>query len=150
MDRILYKEANGDLTCRARDFDKVFQTLYAYEELEMTPEDIEQTMLRFSSFLMEMTGGRMSKTNYTVQAMVAEANGYFERVCDECADRQELAEIKKELEKVKAERDAIVAYIKKGGCGCTLCKHCACDPDDDPCASCFTGQNYPKWEWGGE
>lgn len=40
MDRILYKEANGDLTCRARDFDKVFPTLYAYEETGMTPEQI--------------------------------------------------------------------------------------------------------------
>lgn len=40
MDRILYKEANGDLTCRARDFDKVFPTLYAYEETGMTPDQI--------------------------------------------------------------------------------------------------------------
>ena len=98
MNKIIYKEANGDLTCRARDFDKVFSTLYAYEELDMTPEDIEQTMLRFISFLMEMTGGRMSKTNYTVQAMVAEANDYQQR---------ELDEIEKELEQVKAEREAL-------------------------------------------
>lgn len=41
MDRILYKEANGDITCRSRDFDKVFPTLYAYEETGMTPEEIE-------------------------------------------------------------------------------------------------------------
>lgn len=101
MDRILYKEANGDLTCRARDFDKVFPTLYAYEELEMTPEDIKQTLLNFGSFLCEITGGRMSKTNYTVQAMVDEAYANFERGCDECSDRQELAEIKKELEGLK-------------------------------------------------
>lgn len=105
MDRILYKEANGDITCRSRDFDKIFPTLYAYEELEMTPEDIEKTLLNFSSFLMEMTGGRMSKTNYTVQAMVSEANDYFESCCDECSDRKYLAEIEKELEKLKAERD---------------------------------------------
>lgn len=38
MDRILYKEADGDLTCRARDFDKVFPTLYAYEETGLTPD----------------------------------------------------------------------------------------------------------------
>ena len=103
MDRILYKEANGDLTCRARDFDKVFPTLYAYEELEMTPEDIKQTLLNFGSFLCEITGGRMSKTNYTVQAMVDEAYANFERGCDECSDRQELAEIR---EKLKRYEDA--------------------------------------------
>ena len=87
MDRILYKEGNGDITCRSRDFDKVFPTLYAYEDLEMTPEDIEQTMLRFSSFLMEMTGGRMSKTNYTVQAMVAEANDYQQQELEEAEEK---------------------------------------------------------------
>jgi hypothetical protein len=61
----------------------------------MTPEAIEQQLTNFSSFLMEMTGGRMSKTNYTVQAMVSEANDYFESVCDECSDRQELAAYEK-------------------------------------------------------
>ena len=40
MERILYKEADGDITCRSRDFDKVFPTLYAYEETGMTPEQI--------------------------------------------------------------------------------------------------------------
>lgn len=38
MDRLIYKEADGDLTCRSRDFDKVFPTLYAYEETGLTPE----------------------------------------------------------------------------------------------------------------
>ena len=90
MDRLIYKEADGDLTCRSRDFDKVFPTLYAYEELELTPQEIEQQLTNFSSFLMEMTGGRMSKTNYTVQAMVSEANDYFESLCDDCSDRKEL------------------------------------------------------------
>ena len=40
MDRILYKEADGDITCRSRDFDKIFPTLYAYEETGLTPEQI--------------------------------------------------------------------------------------------------------------
>lgn len=71
-------------------FAEIRARLAAFEDLEMTPDDIEQTMLRFSSFLMEMTGGRMSKTNYTVQAMVGEANDHFESVCDECFDRTEL------------------------------------------------------------
>lgn len=140
MDRILYKELNGDITCRARDFDKVFPALYAYEELEMTPEDIEQTMLRFSSFLMEMTGGRMSKTNYTVQAMVAEANDY---------QQQELDEIEAELEKVKRERDAMAAALKKIH-GCDGCAHCTCGFDEEPCVSCLKGGNYSKWTWKGE
>lgn len=158
MDRILYKEANGDITCRSRDFDKVFPTLYAYEDLEMTPEDIEKTLLNFSSFLCEMTGGRMSKTNYTVQAMVDEANDHFESVCDECSDRQELAEIKKELEKVKQERDAAIAAIckiaERGTTWmCPYCKNaksiysgmCDCALGIGVCKPPFT-----KFEWRGE
>ena len=38
MDRLIYKEASGDLTCRSRDFEKIFPTLYAYEETGLTPE----------------------------------------------------------------------------------------------------------------
>lgn len=77
---------------------QLYEALQRYEDLEMTPEDIEQQLTNFSSFLMEMTGGRMSKTNYTVQAMVSEANDHNESLCDECSDRQQLAEIKKEME----------------------------------------------------
>ena len=140
MDRILYKEANGDITCRSRDFDKVFPTLYAYEELEMTPEEIEQTLLRFSSFLMEMTGGRMSKTNYTVQAMVAEANDY---------QQQELDEIEEELAKVKAERDAMAAALK-GLVPCNSCRHGEKNGSFQPCRDCLKDVSRPNWEWKGE
>lgn len=41
MDRLIYKEADGDLTCRSRDFDKVFPTLYAYEETVLTPDHVK-------------------------------------------------------------------------------------------------------------
>lgn len=77
---------------------QLYAELKRYEDLEMSPEAIEQQLTNFSSFLMEMTGGRMSKTNYTVQAMVGEANDHFESLCDECADRQQLAEIKNKME----------------------------------------------------
>ena len=41
MDRLIYKEADGDLTCRSRDFEKVFPTLYEYEESGLTPEQVK-------------------------------------------------------------------------------------------------------------
>lgn len=129
---------------------QLYTELKRYEELEMTPEDIEQTLLRFSSFLMEMTGGRMSKTNYTVQAMVSEANDHFESVCDECSDRQELAEITKELDQVKQGRDALLVFIRDH-CGCDACKHEELEADDEPCAQCRgAGGPHDKWEWKGE
>ena len=113
MDKILYKDSNGDLSCRSRDFYKIFPTLHAYEELDMTPDDIEKTLLAFSSFLMEMTGGRMSKTNYTVQAMVAEANDHFERVCNDCFDRQELAKVEEERDALKIDKLNLTAMVEQ-------------------------------------
>ena len=86
---------------------QLYTELKRYEDLEMTPEAIEHQLTNFSSFLMEMTGGRMSKTNYTVQAMVDEANEYQQRLCDECSDRQQ-------LEKAEEEGRLIVASIKPG------------------------------------
>lgn len=90
MDKILYEDPRtGELSCRSRDFDKIFPALHAYEELDLTPEEIGQQLMNFSSFLMEMTGGRMSKTNYTVQAMVAEADDYHQKLAEE--DMREFA-----------------------------------------------------------
>lgn len=67
---------------------QLYGALKAYEDIGLEPQEIEQTLMNFSSFLAEMTGGRMSKTNYTVQAMVSEANDHFESICDECPERQ--------------------------------------------------------------
>lgn len=120
---------------------QLYEALQRYEELEMTPEDIEHQLRNFSSFLMEMTGGRMSKTNYTLQAMVSEANDYFERACDECSDRQELAA-------VKAERDAL-AVIVRNISACTHCKHLSNLTTQEPCKHCHEKDNYPYWEFCG-
>ena len=45
---------------------------------------IDDLEYRFSAFLCEQTGGRMSKTNYTVNAMCSVANDYQMEVCEEC------------------------------------------------------------------
>ena len=74
---------------------QLYAELKRYEDLEMTPEAIEHQLTNYSSFLMEMTGGRMSKTGYTVLDMVSEANNHFESLCDECSDRQKLAAYEK-------------------------------------------------------
>lgn len=68
----------------------VVYRLAAYEDTGLAPEEIEHTLMNFSAFLMEMTGGTMSKTNYTVLNMVSEANEYFQKTCDECRDKDEM------------------------------------------------------------
>lgn len=63
---------------------------FSYENIELTPFEIEQQLSNFSAFLCEMTDGKMSKTNYTVETMISVANDCWQSVCDECGDIQEL------------------------------------------------------------
>lgn len=97
MDRLTYRDKDGMAMMKERGGWKSggIERLAAYEDTGLEPNEIEQQLMNFSSFLSEMTHGHMSKTNYTVEAMVSEANDCFERVCDECADLEELFDFKK-------------------------------------------------------
>ena len=172
MEKLLYEDpVTGVLQCSSRNFGKIFDRLHAYEELDMTPEDIEQTMLRFSSFLMEMTGGRMSKTNYTVQAMVAEANDHQQRECDECYYRNEMDKVMADLEGMQNSYQQLqeindrtyranmamgkdlewaINYLRECG-GCAGCKYEDEQETAEPCAHCqrITLQGEDKWEFHG-
>ena len=50
----------------------------------IAPDWIDDLEYRFSCFLCEQTGGRMSKCYYTVEAMRSEADDYQMRVCEDC------------------------------------------------------------------
>ena len=80
--------------------DAAADALAAYEDTGLTPEEINETISRFERFLVEMTGGRMSKYNYTLDAMISVANDYQQSACDECGDRQELAALKEAAERI--------------------------------------------------
>ena len=54
MDRLIHKEADGDLTCQARDFEKVFPTLHAYEETGFTPGDILTLERNYESIIRKL------------------------------------------------------------------------------------------------
>ena len=55
----------------------------------------------FSEFLCHMTGGMLSKTNYTAQAMISAAEDYQQRVCDNyCALR---AVSREQVERMRGE-----------------------------------------------
>lgn len=56
MYKLLYKESNGDLTCRSDDFEKVFPKLYAYESTNLTPDCIkglQGRILKLSTTVLE-------------------------------------------------------------------------------------------------
>ena len=64
----------------------IYDRLAAYEEIELTPEEIENTFFRFSSLLCELTHNRMSKTNYTLKAMLSLIEEMREEDCEKYCD----------------------------------------------------------------
>ena len=111
------------------------------ENLEM-----QKQLNEFSEFLCHMTGGLLSKTNYTAKEMIYAAEDYQQKMCGECDLRTELGQKEKyyeqmvdalaatessELEQVKRERDSIEqdfrAFAKQwweqdSGFPCRWCK----------------------------
>ena len=99
MSRLTFRDSRGELWIKdAAHVDEQGQIcmltdrLAAYEDTGLEPSEIENIIHNFESFLCEMTGNRMSKPNYTLEAMVSVANDYQQSICDECGDRQELAQ----------------------------------------------------------
>ena len=84
----------ADLIEEKSDFDGLTEAvnrLAEYEDIGLSPEEITDMIYRFEAFLCEMTGNRMSKSNYTLDAMISAANDYQQSLCDGCWDRSELA-----------------------------------------------------------
>jgi len=48
------------------------------------PQYFDDMEYRFSCLLCHATGGRLSKTNYTVQAMESAVTDYLNECCNEC------------------------------------------------------------------
>ena len=122
----LRKEAYGsdieDLLLGASD---------AIETMRAENAEMEKQLNEFSEFLCYMTGGLLSKTNYTAQEMISAAEDYQQKVCGECDLRAEYEKLRAELEQMKRERDAIEqdfrAFAKQwweqdSGFPCRWCK----------------------------
>ena len=78
----------------------------ALSTLQAENEEMQKKLNEFSEFLCHMTGGMLSKTNYTAQAMISAAEDYQQRVCDNYCD------LRADLARVTAERDAAVEAVK--------------------------------------
>ena len=79
----------------------------ALSTLQAENEEMQKKLNEFSEFLCYMTGGMLSKTNYTAQAMISAAEDYQQRVCDNYCD------LRADLARVTAERDAAVERIRE-------------------------------------
>ena len=87
--------------------------LAAYEDIGLTPEEIVATLINYSTFLYEMTGGRMSETNYTVKAMISAANDHFQSIGDECREDKHATEL------LDAEADGCLVVLPPAKVGDT-------------------------------
>ena len=112
----------------------------ALSTLQDENEEMQKQLNMFSEFLCYMTGGLLSKTNYTAQEMVTAAEDYQQKVCGECDLRDENEKLRGELEQVKRERDEAVEYLRGQ---CRYCKHnLVCTSRKGPHSNC--------WEWRGQ
>lgn len=100
MDKLIYKETDGDLTCRSRDFDKVFPTLYAYEETGVPPEKVKSlnANLEAMTALAQDLSDKLDQAKKERDALAAELKDERHRhdryVDFELAEAQELAAYK--------------------------------------------------------
>ena len=83
----------------------------ALSTLQAENEEMQKHLNEFSEFLCHMTGGLLSKTNYTAQEMISAAEDYQQNVCGECDLRAENEKLREKLEQVKNERDSAKATL---------------------------------------
>ena len=148
----LIEQLNGYFDGKTLTHGVALDAATALSTLQDENEEMQKHINELSEFLCHMTGGLLSKTNYTAQEMISAAEDYQQNVCGECDLRAENEKLRDELEQVKAERDAAVESIPHE------CKTCVyhtvffngCTPDHDctnPDGGC--SNNCDRWKWRG-
>lgn len=136
IERLKSKDFERDYDCTPFEcgvFGLLDDAATALSTLQAENEEMQKQLNEFSEFLCHMTGGLLSKTNYTAQEMISAAEDYQQKVCGECDLRAENENLRAELEQVKRERDAAVSDLETvmayGGGNldtCTFCKNGQC------------------------
>lgn len=107
-------------------------------DLERTQKELEEVENKLSELLCYITGGRFSKTGYSIQEMKSFADDYLQDTCNKCDD---IKEFREELLKTKRE----LHYAIDDLCGmCSACKN-SNECTKYPCY-CINGS---AWEWRG-
>ena len=114
----------------------------ALSTLQTENAEMQAQLTEFSKFLCHMTGGLLSKTNYTAHLMISAAEDYQQKVCGDCDLRTDLEQVKRERETAVADLEHLMLVVNSGEC-CTMCKH---DHEHltGPCAGQST-RCKPEW-----
>lgn len=83
--------------------DRCASAATALSTLQAENKAMQKQLNEFSEFLCRMTGGLLSKTNYTAQVMATIAEDYQQKACREC-------NLQAENEKLRAELDEKEKY----------------------------------------
>lgn len=113
IEKLIEQLRNEAVTFRPNSFAQtmLLDAATALSTLQAENEEMQKHLNEFSEFLCHMTGGLLSKTNYTAQEMIFAAEDYQQNVCGECDLRAENEKLRAELEQVRAERDAAQSLL---------------------------------------
>lgn len=120
-----------------------------FQQRNEAESDLDALEAKLSELLSHVTGGRFSKSTYSIADMKRFADDYQQSECEKC----------EELEQAKRERDAAVEDIEESA-PCFACKHFKrnggnCGGGHACCENAYIaaleGRMYkgPWWEWRG-
>lgn len=136
------------VACAGNQYNIMGVAATALSTLQAENEEMQKHLNEFSEFLCHMTGGLLSKTNYTAQEMISAAEDYQQNVCGECDLRAENEKLRVGLEQVKRERDAAVKAVER----VRSCKDCGHYTGEwtPPCKECQDSEeHHPYFKWRG-
>ena len=85
----------------------------ALSTLQAENKAMQKQLNEFSEFLCRMTGGLLSKTNYTAQVMATIAEDYQQKACRECNLQAENEKLREMYQKEKAVCHAVQAELEQ-------------------------------------
>lgn len=125
--------------CQVNKINPLLVAAEMMEALKVQKEAAENGLAdleaKLAELLCHVTGGRFSKTTYSIEEMKQFADDFLQEECEKC----------EELAQVKRERDALLEYLENNIRPCSLCKYDTLDAYD-VCRDC---ENGGHWEWRG-
>ena len=121
----LIEELSAQLVNQATEYGQALKITTEQRDMLLETQD------KLAKLLSYVTGGRFSKTSYSIDGMERFVDDYQQSECAKCD----------ELAQVKAERDRYWQYIKSLGCD-------TCGGDCDRCEVTLD-RVWTGWKWNG-